>query len=93
MKRLILLTTLVLAVFAGSILEVERTRVDHSSRANKFIITFALDTTLASTGELHITMPPPGIPAFTTSTVCEWNEGSTSGYCVISSASNNVYTI
>ncbi len=70
MKRLILFTMLVLAAFSGSIQEVERTRVDHSSRANKFIITFSLDTTLEATGELHITMPAPGIPAFTTTTLC-----------------------
>jgi hypothetical protein len=63
---------LFLAIKSGTIKEVERSRVDHSSRANKFILTFSLETTLLNTGELHITMPAPGLPAFTTDTPCTW---------------------
>jgi len=73
MKVYVILSLVIVIVLSETITEMERTRLDHSSRATKLILTFKLDSLLDISGEMILDMPAPGIPIFTTSTPCRWN--------------------
>ena len=92
MKSLLICSYLILAAFAGSITEVQKTTVDFSSQVSFMTLHFSLENDLDATGVLELGLPSTGV-SLTTESSCKWTQGANSGGCTVATAAANENTV